>query len=75
MEQKFLDLVKEVLEIDDRDINLSDNFREFNEWDSLANLSLMAMLDDEYGMVIEAHQFKQMTTLQDIFDSLQNSLR
>ena len=73
MEQKFLNLIKEVLEIDNRELQLSDNFRKLAEWDSLANLSLIAMLDDEFGVVIEAGKFKQMNTLQEIFDSLTKS--
>jgi acyl carrier protein len=73
MEQKFLDLIKEVLEIENRELQLSDNFRDFDEWDSLANLSLIAMLDDEFGVVIEASNFKQMNTLQEIFDTLSKS--
>lgn len=73
MEQKFLDLVKEVLEIEDRDIHLSDNFRDYDEWDSLANLSLVAMLDDEFSVVIDSQRFKQMTTLQEIFDAIQQA--
>ena len=73
MEQKFLDLVKETLEIEDRDIQLSDNFRDFQEWDSLANLSLVAILDDEFGIVIDTERFKQMTTLQEVFDEIQKA--
>ncbi len=71
MEQKFLDSVKEVLEIEDRDLKLSDNFKEFEEWDSLANLTMVAMLDDEFGVVIDSQRFKKMTTLQDVFNALQ----
>lgn len=73
METKFLKLVNEVLEIDDRDLQLSDNFREFEEWDSLANLSLVAMLDDEFGVVIDNQRFKQMNTLQEVFDEMKKS--
>lgn len=73
MEQKFLALVKEVLEIEDRDLQLSDNFRDFEEWDSLANLSLIAMLDDEFGVVIDNQKFKQMNTLQEVLDAIKKS--
>ena len=48
MENIFLAQIKEVLEIDNREILLSDIFRDFDEWDSLSRLSLIAMLDDEY---------------------------
>lgn len=34
MEAKFLDLFKEVLEIEDKEISLNDEFREYDEWDS-----------------------------------------
>ncbi len=71
MEQKFLASVKEVLEIEDRDLKLSDNFKEFKEWDSLANLTMVAMLDDEFGVVIDSQRFKKMITLQDVFNALQ----
>jgi acyl carrier protein len=59
MEQKFLASVKEVLEIEDRDLKLSDNFKEFKEWDSLANLTMVAMLDDEFGVVIDSQRLKK----------------
>jgi len=71
MEAKFLKLVREVLEIEDRELQLSDNFREFEEWDSLANLSLVAILDDEFGLVIDNQKFKQMNTLQELFEEIQ----
>ena len=67
MEQKFLASVKEVLEIEDRDLKLSDNFKEFKEWDSLANLTMVAMLDDEFGVVIDYQRFKKMKTIKDVF--------
>lgn len=73
MEEKFLNLVKEVLEIEDRELNLSDRFRDFEEWDSLANLSLVALLDDEFGIVIDSQEFRKMNTLQEIYDVISKS--
>ena len=58
MEQKFIDLFKETLEIEDRTINLSDKFRGFDEWNSLALLSIIAMIDEEYNVIIESNIFK-----------------
>lgn len=70
MEEKFLELVKEVLEIEDRAIKMEDNFKAYDEWDSLANLSMVAMLDDEFGIVIDNQKFKNMQTLQELFDEV-----
>ena len=66
MEAKFLDLSKEVLEIEDKEISLNDEFREYDEWDSLAYLSVIAMLDDEFEIVIETEDFKKIRTVGDL---------
>ena len=57
MKEKFINFLKETLEIQNREIQLIDKFREYKEWDSLAQLSLIAMLDDEYGVAIENEEF------------------
>ena len=71
MENQFLVLIKEVLEIEDREILLTDTFRNYDEWDSLALLSLIAMLDDEYGVAIEEKVFKTLLTLEDLYQEVQ----
>ncbi len=71
MEQKFIDLFKETLEIEDRTINLSDKFRGFDEWNSLALLSIIAMIDEEYNVIIESNIFKELQTVGDIYEYIQ----
>ena len=72
MEQKFLDLLKEILEIEDRELLMTDNFREYPEWDSLAYLSVIAMLDEEYGIQIEGSEFKKLKSVGDLFSVVTN---
>ena len=57
MQQRFTDLLKEILEIGDRELELKDEFRDYPEWDSLGYLELIAMLDEEYGVAIENDDF------------------
>ncbi|MBP3302234.1 MAG: acyl carrier protein [Opitutales bacterium] len=66
--QKFIENFKDAVEIDDREIALTDKFREYPEWSSLAFLSVIAMIDDEYDVIIEGKDFKILETLQDIVD-------
>jgi len=66
MEDKFLQKFKEVLEVSDRDLSLTDHFRNYEEWDSLAFLSLIAMIDEEYDVIIDGKDFKQLETVADI---------
>ena len=70
MEAKFIELFKEVLELEDKDVNLSDEFRQYDEWDSLVYLSVIAMLDDEYDMVIETDDFKKILTVGELVEEV-----
>ena len=72
--QAFLDQMKDVLDIDDRELSLDDEFKSFDEWDSLAYLSTIAMIDDEYGIVINAAEFRTLTTLGDIVKAIEAKL-
>lgn len=71
MEEKFLEMFKETLDIEDMEISMSDHFRTFEEWDSIANLSLVAMIDVEYEVIIENSVFKEIETLQELWDKIQ----
>lgn len=72
MEQKFIVLIKEILEIEDRELDLKDKFRNYPEWDSLGYLELIAMLDEEYGVAIENDDFSKLMTLEDLINEVKN---
>lgn len=68
--EKFIKGIKEALEIEGRDINWEDNFREYEEWDSIGRLSLIAMIDTEFNIQIEEKDFETLFTIQDVFDEV-----
>ena len=70
MKEKFINSLKDTLEIQNREVQLSDNFRDYKEWDSLAQLSLIAMLDDEYNVAIENEEFKKLITVEDLMNEV-----
>lgn len=72
MEQKFLQKFGEVLEAEDKVIALDDKFREYEEWNSLAFLSLIAMIDEEFDVIIEGKDFKQLQTVADIIQAIKD---
>ena len=74
METKFLEMISYVFEIADRTITMNDTFRDFDEWDSLARLSLIAEIDDVYNIVIEDEVFKTLLTLEDLHKEIQNRI-
>ncbi len=70
MEEKFIQLFREALEIEDKEVNLTDNFRQYEEWDSLAYLSVIAMIDEEFDVQIEGKEFKELKTVGDIIEAI-----
>ena len=71
METKFLEMIIEVFEIEGRTITMEDTFRDFDEWDSLARLSLIAEIDDVFNVVIEDEVFKTLLSLNDLYMEIQ----
>lgn len=67
--QLFLERLKDALELDPTTVvEMDDDFRDYDEWDSLARLSLIAMLDQEYNVQLESNDFKDINSIQSLFD-------
>lgn len=66
--EKFIELFAEALEREDV-INMEDEFRSYDEWSSIAYLSIIAMIDEEYETQIEEAEFKKLKTVQDLYDA------
>ena len=71
MQDQFIPAFKEALEMEDQDINMTDAFRDYEEWDSIAQLSLIAMLDEEFGLQIEEKDFEQLETVEDLLKAVE----
>ena len=71
MKDKFMQQFKEVLEIEDREIALDDVFRDYDEWDSLVQLSLIAMLDEEFKVEIEEDDFNKLITVGELLHEVE----
>ena len=61
-------VIPSVLKVPPETEDLKENtkFRELDEWSSLAVLSVIAMLDEEYDTQIENADFKKLQTISDI---------
>lgn len=75
MEDKIKDAFREAMDNDDLDINLTDNFRDYEDWDSLAYLSMIAALDEEFGVEIENEEFEKLETVQDLLDAVEGKVK
>lgn len=75
MEYKIFDAFREAMDNEDIDISLLDNFRDYEDWDSLAYLSMIAALDEEFGVEIENEEFEKLETVQDLLDAVKGKVK
>ncbi len=74
MTEEFISKFAEALEIEEpHTLTETTEFRNLNEWDSLAYLNIIAMLDEEYDILIENAAFKQLKTIGDIISYIESN--
>lgn len=45
-------------------------FKELDEWSSLIALSVIAMVDEEYGVTLKGEDIRNSTTVEDLFNAV-----
>lgn len=66
--QNFATILEET---DAASISETTIFRDLEEWDSLTALSLIAMVDDEYGIKFTGEDIRTSNTLEDLFKKVE----
>ena len=68
--EDFINELEEALEIEDEDqeITLETNLKELEEYDSLSVLSIIAMIDKNFGKQIPSSDFIKITTIKSLMD-------
>jgi len=68
--EDFINELKDALEIEDEDqeINLETNLKELEEYDSLSVLSIIAMIDKNFGKQIPSSDFLKITTVSSLME-------
>jgi acyl carrier protein len=54
-------------------IKADTRFKELDEWSSLTALSIIAMVDDEYDVIIKGNDILSSDTIQDLFNIVEKS--
>jgi acyl carrier protein len=65
--QKFL---AEQFNVPIKDIPLDLSFGDFPQWDSLGHMSLMAAIEDKFGVAIDADAIAELTSVKNIHSFL-----
>ena len=55
-------------------VNASTDYKALTEWDSLVALSVIAMIDEEFEVVITGSDIDGNTTIEDLYNTVQSRL-
>ena len=62
-------------QFDDTDVSeftANTEFRELDEWSSLTALSVIAMVDDEYGVTLKGEEMRGAKTIEELFNGVKS---
>lgn len=68
MKEKFLEVFKEALELEEENLSFDDTLADFDTWDSMSRLSLIALLDEHFEVEVSDAEFDDIDTIQELFN-------
>ena len=72
MEEKILEILKNVFELEDADKTCSQKTCE--KWDSMGQLNLVVELESEFGISLEPEEIGEMTCFDDVLRIVSSKL-
>lgn len=66
--EELIQKLADILEVDELDINKK--FTDYEEWDSLAGLSLIALLDSDYNMTMKNKEVLAFDSIKDFCEAV-----
>lgn len=66
-----LEMLEDLLELDEGTLNENTELNSLEEWDSVAALSLIVLLDEEFNKTITGKQVKEYKTIKDILNVME----
>lgn len=67
---EFIEKLKETLELEDMELTEDTNLKYLGEYDSLSVLSIIAMIDENFGKQLSAQQFSDVTTVRSLIEKI-----
>ena len=68
MIKKLIQHIADILEVSFEEIESSENFLDFTKFDSIAQIQIAAILDSEFGYIIEPEQFELLDSIDSIIN-------
>lgn len=68
LEKEKINLLEEMLELDEGTLNDQMSLDEVENWDSMAAITLIALIDEKFGKQLTGAQIKKFDKVKDILD-------
>lgn len=68
---KKLALLEEMFEMEEGELKAETALEDLEEWNSMAKLSLIVLMDDECGKTLKSDDIKRFVTVQDILNFME----
>lgn len=68
--EKKLSLLEDIMNLEAGDLSEELELSEISEWDSMAYLLFMDMLDEEFDKHIKISELKEFQTIQDLLEAM-----
>ena len=69
--EKKMELLAEILDVEVDELKPETKLSEMDEWDSVAVLSFIAMMDEEFGKEVKGAEIRKFVTIQDALDIME----
>lgn len=66
--QYILNEISQLMEIDLNDLNIEQPLDQYGSWDSLVAISTIAMIDQQFNVLLKASELDKCKTLKEIFE-------
>ncbi len=70
--QEKLAALEDIMELDEGTLTPETNLEEIEEWDSLAALSYVVLMSDEFNKKVSGKEIRAFKTVQDIMDTMES---
>ncbi len=69
--EEKIDILADILEVDAEEVLEEKELEDYETWDSVAVLSVIAMMDENFGKIYHASEVRQFKKVADLMDGME----
>ncbi|RRK34684.1 acyl carrier protein [Schaedlerella arabinosiphila] len=69
--EKKMEMLAEIMELDVSEIREDAELSDYDEWDSITALSVIALVDEQFHKNLSGNQVKEFRTIKDVLDVME----